>query len=238
MRLKDKDAIIGIPGWKTGENSFGVTLPYLEFFSDYGIVKILTLSEKVDNSIDLLVIPGGADIDPRRYGAIPSFKTSKPDLIKEYFDTNILPKYIENGTPVFGICRGLQSIAVMYGAQLIQHITHHETNEITDRSAGVHNLILIHNDFKERFKRECFSGKEPILKVNSMHHQCVSSVEIPECLDILGVSKGKSSSSSIEVIRHSELPIAAVQYHPEEMGFELVSDYLIQNLISKSKNYE
>ena len=237
MILKNKKAIIGIPGWKISDNSFGVTLPYLEFFNMYGIVKILTLSEEIDKSLDLLVIPGGADVDPRRYGAIPSFKTTKPDLIKEYFDTNILPKYIDNGTPVFGICRGLQSIAVLFGAQLVQHIKNHETNDI-DRSSSVHSLILINHNFNNEFKKECTSGKEISLKVNSLHHQCVSSVGIPTCLDIIGVSKGKSTSSSIEAIRHSELPIAAVQYHPEEMGFELVSDYLIRILISKSKNYE
>lgn len=233
----NKTPIIGIPGWRIGDNSFGVTIPYLEFFNRYGIVKILTLTEEVDESLDLLVIPGGADIDPRRYKAVPSFNTSKPDLIKEYFDTAILPLYIENGTPIFGICRGLQTIAVLYGAKLIQHIKDHETNT-DDRSSSVHSIILIHEEFSREFFREYRYKKDNTLKVNSLHHQCVAGTDFPGCLDILGVSKGKFPHSSIEIIKHSSLPIAAVQYHPEEMEKEPIADYLITNLISKSKNYE
>jgi len=235
----NKTPIIGIPGWRIGENSFGVTIPYLEFFNQYGIVKILTLTEEVDKSLDLLVIPGGADIDPRRYHAIPSFNTSKPDLIKEYFDTSILPLYIKNGTPVFGICRGLQTIVVLYGAKLVQHIVKHETNDANDRSSPVHGLILTHEIFSREFYKQYNSkNKKEGLKVNSLHHQCMSGQHVPEWINILGVSRGKFNTSSIEVIQHSSLPIAAVQYHPEEMEEEPVADYLIRKLISKSKNYE
>jgi len=230
-----KGAVIGIPGWKIGDNSFGVTIPYLDFFNQYGRVKILTLHEDVDPTIDLLVIPGGADVDPLRYGAVPHFSTSRPDPIKEYFDAKVLPRYIDNKTPVFGICRGIQTIAVHFGAILVQDMPNHETNDSSKREFGVHNIIITNFNFKRDFTQ--YNGFKEVLKVNSLHHQCVSNKGFPDCLEVIAVYKGKSDNSSIEAIRHRDLPIMAVQYHPEEMGYDILSDYIIETLISKSKNY-
>lgn len=227
--------IIGIPGWKVGDNSFGVTTPYIEFFEQYGQVKVLNLYPEIDKSLDLLVIPGGVDINPQRYNAIPGFNTSKSDPIKEYFEYTIMPLYIKYGTPIFGICRGIQAIAVHFGAKLVQDM-YHETNTTTEgRTKSVHGLILnTGSDFVKEFTSINHKGK---LKVNSLHHQCVSSKMLPDCLEIVAIYEGKlSSTSPIEALIHKTLPIMGVQYHPEEMGFEPLSDFMIETLISKSKN--
>ena len=47
-----------IPGWSTGDSSWGVTKPYLDFFSNYGQVDIITPRKGIVEA-DLLVIPGG-----------------------------------------------------------------------------------------------------------------------------------------------------------------------------------
>lgn len=232
-----KIPIIGIPGWKVGENSFGVTLPYLEFFDKYGIVKILTLTEEINPSLDLLVIPGGADIDSLRYGAKPNFNNTRPDPIKEYFDVKILPKYIDNGIPVFGICRGVQTIAVLFGGTLIQDIQHHETNDPLDREKAVHNILITHNKVDIELATQKGYNRGKGVKVNSLHHQCISGKTLPSCLEIVATYTGKSNYVSIEALKHSTLPIMGVQYHPEEMGYDPLSDYMIKKLISKSKNY-
>ena len=223
--------LIGLSGWKTGDNSYGANIAYIQFLSGFGNVRILTPTEPIDDRIDLIVIPGGADVDPLRYGAIPSFYTSKPDSMKEYFDTVILPQYIKLGTPVFGICRGIQSIAVLFGAKLIQHM-YHETNE-KSRSEKVHSIDLL-PPFKNEFMKDnphVFS-----IKVNSMHHQCVSNHNFPEELEVIGVYRSKNKFDYIEVIRHRKYPIYAVQYHPEELDEDVLSDYIITELLSKSKN--
>lgn len=227
--MENKIPIIGIFGWKTGDNSYGCGISYMQYLSSYGIVKILTVEEPIDERIDLIVVPGGADVDPARYGAVPHLYTSKPDPIREYFDTVILPEYIKLGISVYGICRGCQSIAVLFGAQLIQHM-YHETNE-TDRSDTTHGLYLLDTTFKQEFNKVHTKA----LKVNSMHHQCVSSIDFPDELEILGVYTGKSKYSSIEVIRHKTLPVYAVQYHPEELTTDPLGDFIIQELLSKTK---
>jgi putative glutamine amidotransferase len=235
IKKVERVPIIGLPGWKVGDNSFGSTISYMYYLGHFGDVKILSLIDEVDPTIDLLVIPGGSDVDTRRYNAIPGLYTSKPDPLKEYFDTTILPKYIEHGTPIYGICRGIQSIAVLFGAKLIQHMYHETNTELQGRDDTVHEIVLTDTDFKTAFE-EYHKGK---IKVNSMHHQCVSSIDFPAELEILGVyPANKGRHSSIEVIRHRTLPIYAVQYHSEELVIDPLGDFIVEFLIHKSKNYD
>jgi gamma-glutamyl-gamma-aminobutyrate hydrolase PuuD len=228
---------IGIFGWKTGDNSYGCSIPYMQYLNGFGNVRVITPEEPIDERFDLIVVPGGVDVDPNRYGAIPNLWTSKPDPIKEYFDTVILPQYIKLGTSVYGVCRGIQSIAVLYGAQLVQHM-YHETNG-EDRNEAVHEIELCDTTFKTEFEE--FHGKTTKIEVNSMHHQCVSSYNFPDELEILGYYKApnfkKRYTSSIEVLRHRTLNIFAVQYHPEELiKADPLGDYILNLLLSKTKN--
>lgn len=94
---------IGVPLWKVGDSSFGSTWSYLQFASRYGEVIPLMPKHTVREDLDLLILPGGADVDPLRYGQIPNFFTGKPDAFKEYFDKAYLQQYIDAGVPIFGI---------------------------------------------------------------------------------------------------------------------------------------
>ena len=235
MEIK-KRPIIGIPGWKTDENTFGVPISYMRYIMFFGIPRVLTMEEEVDHDLDLLIIPGGADVDTLRYGQMPHFYTSRPDPVKEYFDTVIMPKYIDAGIPLFGICRGIQTIAVHFGAQLIQNVIDHKSNT-ADRSEGVHGVDMLPSSFKEEFLKYCAEERyNTNIKVNSLHHQCVSNRDLPDCLEILGIFPHKNHPT-IEVIRHKTLPIYAVQYHPEELLVDPLGDFILNKLFAMSKNY-
>jgi hypothetical protein len=100
---------IGIPGWLVGPNSFGVTIPYIEFIREHldcSDLRILSPDSPIWTDLDLLILTGGPDVNPSRYGEPPGFYTDKPDLIREYFDVHVLPRYIEEHVPIFGVCRG------------------------------------------------------------------------------------------------------------------------------------
>ena len=89
-----------IPGWSLGDNAWGVTKPYLHYFSQFGQVEILTPRKDVVNG-DLLVLPGGADVNPHRYNQEPSFYTSNTDVFKQYFIDQNLEQYL--GKMIFSL---------------------------------------------------------------------------------------------------------------------------------------
>ena len=222
---------IGIALWKIGENSFGSTLSYLTYMDRFGEVIPLMPKHSIRKDLDLLVLPGGPDVDPLRYGEAPDFFTSKPDTFKEYFDVTYLPKYIEAGVPVMGICRGMQSLAVSFSGKLIQDMSH-ETNKENDPYAVVHEIQFEEESF------ECKIGvpANNVMSVNSRHHQAVSRRYLPECFAVMASHK---TDNTIEMIAHRTMPIVGVQWHPEDVfdrkSFEYTAS-IVRYLINEKKS--
>jgi putative glutamine amidotransferase len=218
---------IGIVAWATGDNSFGITKPYLDFFSKFGIVTlILPQQTEVIEDLDLLVLPGGKDVDPKRYGAIPEFFTGHSDVFLEHFDVNVLPKYIKNNTPIFGICRGLQTINVAFNGTLTQHLYNHPYS--SERSDKTHiNVVNIDNINNIQYLKDIQLPNT--FKSNSLHHQAISKLGT----GFVDIARTKSFGKSIEAIAHIEKPIIAVQYHPEEIHDEF-SINLIKCLLNNN----
>lgn len=187
---------VGIPGWLQGPNSFGATITYIEFAREsLGAedIRILFPDSPIWTDLDVLLLTGGADINPSRYNEVPGFHTDKPDILKEYFDVHVLPRYIEQRTPIFGICRGMQTLAVHYGASLIQDMWH-ETNKSENTSEGVHGLKIINDDKKK-------------VKVNSRHHQSVYRPTDP----IRILATHSSMYHHVEAIRIQDYPAIGVK---------------------------
>lgn len=218
---------IGIVGWNTGDNSFGVTKAYMAFLATFGIVCILSPEEDIRTDLDLLVLPGGKDVDPTRYGHVPSFYNSDSNQILEYFDKFKLPEYINAGIPIFGICRGFQTLNVLFNGTLTQHYIHAYSNK--DRAELVHDVMIV--DDKIKVKVETTKGTRILTKfeTNSLHHQCV----FPDDLGNNLVPTLTTKDGVIEGFRHESLPIMGVQYHPEEIW----DDY-VTNCISYLLNYK
>ena len=121
--MKEK-ITIGIPGWKLGDNSFGATVHYLDYISRFGNPKIL-FPQDDNEELDLLLLPGGPDVSPSSYGRNPGFYTGNPDVFRQHFFDNNLKKYIDKGTPVFGICLGMQMLNVFFNGTLTQDMKYH-----------------------------------------------------------------------------------------------------------------
>lgn len=71
--------------------------------------------------LDGLVVSGGADVDPGRYGAQPHPRTAgwRPD--RDAWELALLDAAAAVGLPVLGVCRGMQLMAVHAGGTLVQH---------------------------------------------------------------------------------------------------------------------
>jgi putative glutamine amidotransferase len=199
----------------------GITTPYYEYASKFGDVVIINpLSEELNTDIDLLILVGGADLDPMLYGAKPSLRTNKSNPVRNWFESNMLSKYIESGTPLFGVCLGLQSIVAYFGGNLIQHnsIWHPFSSKYRDEE--VHGLklnesVLQSNELNRYPFLKSYNRSIKKLKVNSLHHQAAD----PDNLgtDIVVHFNTAGWDKTPEIISHTKLPIIAVQFHPEEM---------------------
>lgn len=145
---------------------------------------------------DLVIFPGGSDINPSFYGEpnkYCGFIDKNRDSIEKVIFKNAY--YRSKNTKILGICRGHQLINAILGGYLIQDLK----VEMGDNHPSGHSLKLIKiTEFSKIYKQ-----------VNSMHHQ-----------GVLHPGKGLSITTKYNgVIESTENDkIISVQYHPEFMG--------------------
>jgi len=158
------------------------------------------------NEYDGLLLPGGWDVNPVRYGktSIPE-ETIDDDLDAVQFP--VLESFLKNGKPVLGICRGHQLLNVAFGGKLIQHLPNAEKHASLPEGGDNAHIIRIRADsfLYPLYGAEC--------RVNSTHHQAI---ETPgKGLRVTAVSE----DGVAEAVEHESLPIWGVQFHPERLCF-------------------
>lgn len=210
---------------KTG--NIGVNKYYFLFASLFGEPVLIPHNSPVNKNLDLLILPGGADINPERYQKSPELFTQRPDIYKEYFDLHILPEYIEQRTPIFGICRGHQTLAVHFGMKLIQNfyssVSEYKfgtTNESSYINMGHPKLDLIEDQILSRkILKHKHNGKNNvpfhssfIYNHNSRHHQIIDESSLNENVSILAYH---DTLFNIEGLIYENYPAITVQWHPE-----------------------
>lgn len=147
------------------------------------------------SGFDGLILPGGGDIHPSRYGE----KKAGSKNINNKLDNMqfaVLDKFVKAGKPVFGVCKGIQVINVYFGGSLNQNIKKH---------MGVWHYVTKTAD--SRF----FSVYGKRQRVLSYHHQSIK--KLGNGLRIIQKAKG----GTVEAVEHATLPVYGVQYHPEAM---------------------
>lgn len=163
------------------------------------------IAEEYDSSYDALVLCGGADIDPSYYGE----QVNGSKNINRKFDAiqyKLLKAFVEAGKPVLGICRGCQLINIYFDGSLYQHIEKAE-----EHSSGISGVDLVHNVVAEKGSVAQKLYGESFF-INSSHHQAIKKLG-----KNLRVSMLSGNGTIVEGIEHTELPIIAVQWHPERM---------------------
>ena len=156
------------------------------------------------NELSGIIIPGGVDIDPRRYGKENAGSVGIDEKL-DSFEWRILERAVELEMPVLGVCRGLQLVNVFFGGTLIQDMDQknsHIKMGNRDRSHAVHTET-------GTFLYQVYHKTN--LRVNSAHHQAI---------DVLGEKLRAiafSDDQVLEAIEHVSLPIICVQWHPERM---------------------
>lgn len=75
--------------------------------------------------LDGLVVAGGPDVEPARYGAEPDPRTDPPARERDAWELALIDAALAAGVPLLGICRGMQLLNVALGGTLAQHIDGH-----------------------------------------------------------------------------------------------------------------
>jgi putative glutamine amidotransferase len=182
-----------------------------------GVPLLLTPYHSVESlaqlRIDGLLLTGGGDIDPARFGEAPHPKT---DLISAERDEleleRVTRQAIDAGLPLFAICRGLQVLNVALNGTLHQHvpdvfgesIAHSQRSARSDRT---HEVVIEPGTVLADLARS------ERLAVNSFHHQAIKD---------LGDGLTPVAWADDKVVEAVELPgapgfVLAVQWHPEEL---------------------
>ena len=183
-------------------------LPYLKALQSVGLELVLAkpgiaLPSMVD--IKGVVLSGGNDLNPARYGQPTHEKTVEIDDERDAMELQILQQALALRLPVLCICRGMQLLNVHFGGTLHQDIPDHAV--VTRKNPGkvVHEVgIAPGSKLREIFEQ---SG----VGVNSRHHQAVDSLGIG--LNISAIAM----DGTIEGIELEGAPfVVGVQWHPED----------------------
>ena len=153
--------------------------PYLDAIQRHGGVPVAihagTPAEDVAaafEAMDGLLLSGGVDIDPSRYGqANRGSREIQRD--RDELEDRAWAAAEARSLPVLGICRGLQAINVFSGGSLLQHVEGHAGPAWGSGPAATHPLRLVEGT---RLASLLGPGRE--LEVNAYHHQGILEADL------------------------------------------------------------
>lgn len=172
--------------------------------------------ESVLPTVSGLLLAGGADIAPGRYGRQPEPGLEATDPARDQSELTILTWAMAQKLPTLGICRGLQMINVALGGSLYQHLAERQDGGIAHRTQPPsyaslrdhgHPLSVTAGSYFERL----VGGREAW--VNSMHHEGID--RLASSL----LATATSADGLIEVIESADQQhwLVGIQGHPEAM---------------------
>jgi putative glutamine amidotransferase len=80
------------------------------------------IADRLLDSLDGLILTGGKDIEPARYGQDAHPETDEPRPDRDAWEDTLLRRAIEREIPFLGICRGAQMLNIARGGTLHQHL--------------------------------------------------------------------------------------------------------------------
>jgi putative glutamine amidotransferase len=172
------------------------------------------LEELLERLDGVLLTGSPSNVEPHRYGGEVSEPGTWHDAHRDEVTLPLIPRVIEAGLPLLGICRGFQEINVAFGGSLWQklhevpgHLDHRDdpTLELEQQYAPAHEVVLEPDGILRRL-----AGTDRV-KVNSLHTQGVR--ELGSGLAV----EARAPDGVVEAFRVREARnfALAVQWHPE-----------------------
>lgn len=160
------------------------------------------------SGLDALIISGGPDIDPARYGEQAGPQTTVIRPGRDAAEVALFGAALENGVPVLGICRGLQVMNVALGGTLIQHLPDavgHEGHSPTPGTMAEHKVTI--GAGPSRLTDTLGAGP---INVPTHHHQGIARLA-----DKLTATAWAEDGTIEAVELDGDVFVVGVQWHPE-----------------------
>ncbi|MGB3485177.1 MAG: gamma-glutamyl-gamma-aminobutyrate hydrolase family protein [Mycobacterium sp.] len=160
---------------------------------------------------DGLIVGGGVDVDPSRYGGDTSDPLiDAPDPQRDELEIALMATAQKSGKPVLAICRGAQLLNVAHGGTLIGDLRRDRPTAVTHRhtEAGLaHPLHMVSVD--DNSLLSTWMGSACDINVNSQHHQGIR--RVGEGLRVTA----RADDGLVEGIEVPGEVVVGVQWHPE-----------------------
>ena len=194
---------------------------YARFAARFGAEAVpVSANDEPPASLDKfggLLLSGGGDVEPARYGDETKHeKTYGVSSARDAMELSLIPKFIEAGKPIVGICRGLQILAVYFGGRLQQHVPdvvaeNIERHRVPEGYGCFHPVLF-------DAATNLGDALRGVPETNSAHHQSVDWKFAPRGLRIAA----SSPAGIIEAVECFDFaaPVIAVQWHPERLAPE------------------
>jgi anthranilate synthase component 2 len=127
-------------------------------------------------------------------------------------------KHFAGQIPIMGVCLGHQSIGQAFGGKIVRakQVMHGKTSPVYHYDKGM------------------FATLPNPVEVTRYHSLVIEQASLPECLEVTAWTQGENGEfDAIMGVRHKELPIEGVQFHPEsiltDQGHQMLKNFLEQN---------
>lgn len=175
------------------DNHDSFTWNLVELFRSTGKVNVNILTPE---QLDIGILPQYDRIVFSPGPGLPGEHPAMSDILRAMEPRQGQP---ENPIPIFGVCLGLQAIALYFGGSLfnLDSVVHGQPRKLTLCRPG-HPL---------------FRGTGDDVEVGLYHSWAVDPQTLPACLDTLATTR----DGTIMALAHKTLPICGVQFHPESI---------------------
>ncbi|GAT65510.1 gamma-glutamyl-gamma-aminobutyrate hydrolase family protein [Planomonospora sp. ID91781] len=157
--------------------------------------------------LDGLILAGGGDVDPARYGERPHERTSHVRDFRDDAELGLVRAALEHGLPFLGVCRGLQILNTALGGTLCQHLPDAVGHTGHAPAPGTFGRMPVRLSPGSRIATILGAESQDVAHY---HHQAADRLG-----DGLTVT-ARSQDGTVEAVELADRPFAlAVQWHPE-----------------------
>ena len=191
---------------------------YIDAVTDAGGIAVLLPPQPADEAVartvlgalDGLIVSGGADVDPRRYGQSPHERTGAPRTDRDEWEDLLLTAAVDLELPFLGICRGAQMLNVALGGTLVQHLPDVVGSDAYQPAPSVFGETEAMVEPDSKLAAVLGDAGTP-LPIHVYHHQALD--EVAPGLRVTA----RTGDGVIEAVELETVPFGiGVQWHPEE----------------------